>query len=59
MSDLDTRINRERKIRNPVAKVLLENKGAFAIKEINPKKEKYKRIKLRINNLDISGNEEE
>lgn len=46
MSDPETRVKRERKLRNPVAKVMLENKGAFALRVIDPKKEQYKRVKL-------------
>lgn len=49
MSDPETRERRGKKFRNPVAKELYENKGAFAIRVLNPKKTEYKRKKMRIN----------
>lgn len=53
MSDPDTRDRRERKMkRNPVARVMNENRGAFAIKTINPKKTEYKRINLNVKDID-------
>lgn len=62
MSDPETRDRRSKKFRketkrNPVAKVLNENKGAFAIKILNPKKSTYKREKLRAREIQI-GEEE-
>jgi ribosomal protein L14E/L6E/L27E len=59
LSDPDTRDRRAKKFkhRNPVAKIMNENKGAFAIKIPNPKKSTYKREKLRARDIEI-GEEE-
>jgi hypothetical protein len=51
MSDPETRERRAKKLRNPVAKIIYENKGAFALKTINPKKTEYKRQKLNIRKI--------
>jgi hypothetical protein len=48
MSDPETRSKREKKMRNrnPIAKELLDRKGPFSLKVINPKKNEYRRVKL-------------
>lgn len=51
MSDPETRERRARKFRNPVAKEMNENRGAFAIRTINPKKTEYKRQKLNVRTI--------
>lgn len=59
MSDQETRAERANKIRtrNPVAKELLDRKGPFALRIVNPKKTKYRRVKL--NPRDLPNFEEE
>lgn len=62
MADIETREKRyKRRKRNEVARVMYENKGAFAIKPHNPKKQQYKRVKLRpqdINTLEEDGEDD-
>jgi hypothetical protein len=59
MSDEYTRIQRAQKFRNPVARELHENKGAFALKVISPKKQQYKREKINPRNIELIIEEEE
>lgn len=53
MSDPDTRQDRAQKMRrkNPVAKELLDRKGPFSLRVINPKKTEYRRVKLNPRNI--------
>lgn len=60
MSDPDTKFKHSsHRKRNIVAKMLRDggdHKGAFSLKVINPKKQEYKRVKMRITEIE---NEEE
>lgn len=63
MSSPDDKSKRQQKMkykrmRDPVAKVMNENRGAFALKIINPKKTKYKRVKLDPKSIDVNLEEE-
>jgi len=58
MSDPETRARREQKLRNPVAKVLFDNKGAFSPKVVEVKN-KYKRRKINVRNYESAFEEDE
>lgn len=58
--DLKEKVSYKRK-RNVMAKLLRDQgdyKGAFSLKVVNPKKEKYKREKVNINKLEIENEED-
>ena len=52
MSDEETRTKRSKKFRNPVAKKLNENRGAFTIKVFEPQKDKKKEKKVNFKNYE-------
>lgn len=51
MGDPDEKYKRAQKFRNPIAKEINENRGAFGIKIAAPKK-KYKRVKITTSNYE-------
>lgn len=50
---LEDKYRRDKKRnRNLIAKDLRDNKGPYGMKVVSPKKEKYKRERMRVNSID-------
>lgn len=50
-SDEERDRHSKRRKRNVMAKIMYENKGAFAIKAIDPRRPEYHREKLRVTDI--------